>query len=157
MSAARRGEPEAREYRNAKAGRDYHIGQDFEAGIVLRGTEVKAVRGGRINLADSFCRVEKGELFAYHIHISEYAFGNVNNHAPLRPRKLLLNRREIDKIQRGIEAGGEVCVPLRLYFKQGLVKLQIALCTGKKQFDKREDLKRRSEERDIAQALKARR
>jgi SsrA-binding protein len=157
MSAAHGGGTAPKEFRNAKAGRDYHIGQRFEAGIVLRGTEVKAIRGGRINLADSFCRVERGEVFAYHLHISEYAFGNINNHVPLRPRKLLLGRREIEKVRVAIEAGGEALIPLRLYFKQGLVKLEVALCLGKKQFDKREDLKRRAQQRDIDQAMKVRR
>jgi SsrA-binding protein len=154
---AARGKADApREFRNTKAGRDFHLNERFEAGLVLRGTEVKAIRAGQINLADSFCRVEKGEVFAYHIHISEYSFGNQNNHLPLRPRKLLLNRREIEKVRMALEAGGQSLVPVRLYFKEALVKVEVALATGKKEFDKRDAVKKRESDREIARTLRPR-
>lgn len=145
------------EFRNAKVRRDFIIGDRFEAGIVLRGTEVKSIRNGRVQLSDSFCRIEKGEVYVYNLHIDEYAFGNINNHPPLRPRKLLLKTREIAKIRHQMEAGGRAFIPLRIYFKQGLIKLELALCTGKKLFDKREDLKKRAALREVEKAMKFRR
>lgn len=135
--------------RNAKAGRDYELGQRYEAGIVLAGTEVKAIRAGKAQLADAFGRIDRGEVFLYNLHISEYAYGNINNHLPKRPRKLLLKAREIRKIQQELEAGGKALVPLRLYFKQALVKVELALGVGKKLFDKRATLEKRDQERDI--------
>lgn len=152
--AAKKKADAPREFRNPKAARDYHLGDRFEAGVVLRGTEVKSIRGGLVNLADSFCKVEKGEVFAYHIHISEYAFGNRTNHLPLRPRKLLLKSREIEKIRMALDAGGESLIPVRLYFKEALVKLEVALSTGKKDFDKRADIKTRDSKREIARTLR---
>lgn len=143
--------------RNAKAGRDYELGQRFEAGIVLTGTEVKSIRAGLAQLADAFGRYEKGEVFLYNLHIAEYAFGNINNHAPKRPRKLLLNRREIRKIQQELEAGGKALVPVRLYFKQALVKVELALGTGKKLYDKRADVRKREQLREVERALRPRR
>lgn len=139
--------------RNAKAGRDFHLGERFEAGIVLAGTEVKSIRAGKAQLADAFGRWEKGEVFLYNLHIAEYTFGNINNHVPKRARKLLLNRREIRKIQLETEAGGKVLVPVRLYFKGALVKVELALGAGKKLFDKREDVRRRDQMRDIERAM----
>lgn len=143
--------------RNAKAGRDYELGERFEAGIVLAGTEVKAIRAGKAQLADAFGRIEKGEMFLYNLHISEYDYGNINNHLPKRPRKLLLKAREIRKIQQEIEAGGKALVPLRLYFKQALVKVELALGVGKKLYDKRATLMKRDQERDIDRAMNRRR
>ncbi len=145
------------EVRNAKAGRDFDLGDRYEAGIVLTGTEVKSIRAGRAQLADAFGRIERGEAYLYNLHISEYAFGNLNNHLPKRPRKLLLKAREIRKIQQAIDAGGKTFVPLRLYFKQSLVKVELALGTGKKIYDKREDLKKRAMERDIDREVNRRR
>lgn len=143
--------------RNAKAGRDYALGERYEAGIVLRGTEVKSIRAGKVQMADSFGRIEKGEVFLYNLHISEYDFGNINNHVPKRARKLLLKQREIAKIREAIEAGGKSLVPVRLYFKDALVKVELAIGTGKKDYDKREDLKKRDTQREIARVLNARR
>jgi SsrA-binding protein len=143
--------------RNAKAGRDYHLGDRFEAGIVLTGTEVKSIRHGKAQLADAFGRIEKSEMYLYNLHISEYAFGNINNHMPKRPRKLLLKRREIDKIRLKIEAGGMALVPVRVYFKSALVKVELALGVGKKQHDKREDLKKRVELREADREMRHRR
>lgn len=157
MSAsAKRTRPQA-DIRNAKAGRDYHLGDRYEAGIVLAGTEVKSIRAGKAQLADAFGRCERGEVFLYNLHIAEYDFGNIYNHVPKRPRKLLLKAREIRKIQQEIEAGGKSLVPVRLYFKGSLVKVELALGTGKKLFDKREDLKRRVELREAERALRSRR
>lgn len=143
--------------RNAKAGRDFALGERYEAGIVLRGTEVKSIRAGKAQLADAFGRIEKGEVFLYNLHISEYEFGNINNHLPKRARKLLLKQREIRKIKEAIEAGGKALVPVRLYFKQALVKVELAIGTGKKEFDKRDDLKKRESDREVARVMNARR
>lgn len=143
--------------RNAKAGRDYALGERYEAGIVLRGTEVKSVRAGKVQMADAFGRIERGEAFLYNLHIAEYEFGNINNHTPKRARKLLLKEREITKIREAIEAGGKALVPVRLYFKGALVKVELAIGTGKKDYDKREDLKKRDTDREIARVMNARR
>lgn len=143
--------------RNAKAGRDFALGERYEAGIVLRGTEVKSIRAGKAQMADAFGRIEKGEVFLYNLHISEYEFGNINNHVPKRARKLLLKQREIGKIREAIESGGKTLVPVRLYFKQALVKVELAIGTGKKDYDKREDLKKRESDREVARMINARR
>jgi SsrA-binding protein len=144
------------EIRNAKAARDYALGERFEAGIVLTGTEVKSIRAGRAQMADAFGRCEKGEAFLYNLHISEYEFGNINNHVPKRARKLLLKLREIRKIQQELDAGGKALVPVRLYFKGSLVKVELALGTGKQLYDKREDLRKRAEMREVERAMRRR-
>lgn len=153
---AHKARPQA-DIRNAKAGRDYEIGERYEAGIVLTGTEVKSIRAGKAQLADAFGRIDRGEIYLHNLHIAEYDFGNINNHLPKRPRKLLLKAREIRKIQREIEAGGKALVPLRLYFKQALVKVELALGVGKKNYDKREDLKKRAVDREVDRAMQQRR
>lgn len=145
------------EIRNSKALRDYSVDEKFEAGIQLRGTEVKSIRAGKAQINDAFARVEKGEVWLHNAHIEQYAFGNIHNHDAKRIRKLLLHRRHIDKIQHALEAGGRALVPLRMYFKDALVKVEVALCTGKKLFDRREDLKKRVQTREIEQELKNRR
>jgi SsrA-binding protein len=145
------------ELRNAKAGRDYDLGERYEAGIVLTGTEVKSIRAGKAQLADAFGRIERGEAFLYNLHIAEYDFGNLNNHLPKRPRKLLLKAREIRKIQQETDTGGKALVPTRIYFKQALVKVELALGKGKKSYDKREDLKARAVERDVEREMQRRR
>lgn len=144
-----------KEIRNAKAFRDYAIEDRFEAGIVLTGTEVKSIRAGRAQITDAFGRLEKGELFLYHMHISEYSFGNVHNHNPYRPRKLLLNKRELNKIAVATETGGAAIVPIRVYLKHGLVKVEIGLGKGRKLYDKRDDLKKKAHELEMKRALKA--
>lgn len=144
------------EVRNAKAGRDYFIQDRFEAGIALHGTEVKSIRSGHAQISDAFARVEKGEVWLLNAHIDPYEYGSTNNHDARRQRKLLLNRSEIRKISQALEAGGRVLVPLRMYFKDALVKVEVALGTGKKQFDKREDLKKRAELRDRERAVRTR-
>ena len=146
------------EIRNAKALRDYSVDERFEAGIQLRGTEVKSIRAGKAQINDAFARIEKGEAWLHNAHIEQYAFGNIYNHDAKRIRKLLLHRRTIDKIKAALDTGaGRALVPLRMYFKEALVKVEMALCTGKKQHDRREDLKKRAHLREVDQALKARR
>ncbi len=145
------------EIRNSKVFRDYTVGERFEAGLQLRGTEVKSIRAGRAQINDAFGRFEKGELWLYGAHIEEYAFGNRFNHDARRVRKLLLHRHQIRKIGQALEAGGQALIPLRLYFKEALVKVEVALCTGKKLFDKREDLKKKAETLEMKKAFKYRR
>ena len=146
------------EIRNSKALRDYTVDEKFEAGLQLRGTEVKSIRAGRAQINDAFGRIEKGEAWLYNAHIEAYAFGNIYNHDAKRIRKLLLHRRHIDKIKAALDTGaGRALVPLRMYFKEALVKDEVALCTGKKTHDRREDLKKRVAQREVDQAMKARR
>lgn len=145
------------EIRNAKALRDYFVEEKFEAGIALRGTEVKAIRAGKAQINDAFARYEKGELWLYNMHIQEYAWGNLFNHDPRRKRKLLLHGHQIRKIGMALDAGGRTLIPLRMYFKEALVKVEVALCTGKQLFDKREDLKHRAAMLEARKLLKARR
>jgi len=145
------------EIRNSKALRDYFVDEKFEAGIQLRGTEVKSIRAGKAQINDAFARVEKGEVWLHNAHIEQYAFGSIYNHDAKRIRKLLLHRRHIDKIQHALEAGGSrALVPLRMYFKDALVKVEVALATGKKLYDQREDLKKKAELREVDQAMKHR-
>ncbi|HRE79895.1 MAG TPA: SsrA-binding protein SmpB [Opitutaceae bacterium] len=125
------------EVRNSKALRDYTVDERFEAGVQLRGTEVKSIRAGRAQINDAFGRFEKGELWMHGAHIEEYAFGNRFNHDARRVRKLLLHRNQIRKISVALAAGGQALIPLRMYFKEALVKVEVALCTGKKLYDKR--------------------
>jgi len=145
------------EVRNSKARRDFLIQEHFEAGIQLRGTEVKSIRAGRAQISDAFARVEKGEIWLHNAHIEQYAFGNIHNHEARRIRKLLLHRNDIDKIAHALEAGGRSLVPLRMYFKGALVKVEVALGAGKKHFDKREDLRKKAEMREVDQAVKFKR
>jgi SsrA-binding protein len=148
--------PRYAEVRNAKALRDYFVEEKFEAGLALHGTEVKAIREGRAQINDAFARFEKGELWLYNAHIQEYSFGNRFNHEPRRKRKLLLHKHQIRKIAMALEAGGKALVPLRMYFVVALVKIEVALCIGKQLYDKREDIKRRTELMEARKALKFR-
>jgi len=158
MAAAKKDKVRFTEIRNSKALRDYTVDERFEAGIQLRGTEVKSIRAGKAQINDAFARIEKGEVWLYNAHIEQYAFGNINNHDAKRIRKLLLHRRGIDKIRVALETGGgRALVPLRMYFKEALVKVELALCTGKKLHDRRDDLKKRVQLREVDQAMKARR
>jgi len=138
---------------NRSAFRDYAIFDKFEAGIALTGTEVKSLRMGRASLSGSFVKVDRGEAFVINMHIPEYEYGSVYNHEPTRKRKLLLHRREIDKITGALTRKGFSIVPLRLYFKDGLVKLEIVLAKGKKKYDKRADLKKKQIEREMRRAV----
>lgn len=145
------------EMRNSKARHNYFIGDTFEAGIKLQGTEVKSIRNGKAQISEAFCRIDSdGVPTLYHAYIDEYQYGTDANHNPTRPRKLLLKQREIDKIRREMEAGGQALLPLRLYFKQALVKCEIALCKGKKLYDKRETVKRQTQEREARRAMSLR-
>jgi len=141
---------------NKKAYHDFFIEEKFEAGMVLTGTEVKSLRMGRANLNDSFAQVRSGEAFLNNLHISPYEFGNRENHDPDRMRKLLLHKKEIAKLFSKIREQGYTLIPLRLYFKNGMVKAELGLAKGKKLYDKREDLKQKDHKREIAQALKGR-
>ncbi|HVT72297.1 MAG TPA: SsrA-binding protein SmpB [Lacunisphaera sp.] len=145
------------EQRNPKALRDYFVHDKFEAGIKLVGTEVKAIRAGKAQLADAFARVEKGGVWLYGAYIQEYSHGGPFQHDPRRVRQLLLHDNEIRKLRQAVETGGKSIVALRLYFKQALVKVEIATATGKKQFDKRADLKKRELQMEARKAYKFRR
>jgi SsrA-binding protein len=142
---------------NAKARRDYHILETFEAGIVLRGTEVKALRAGKGQIADAFARVEDNEVFLYNAHIEEYSHGNLQNHQPKAVRKLLLHKNEIRKLFSLASVKGNALIPLAMYWKNGKVKVSIGVGKGKAQFDKREDLKRRDADRELKRAQMHRR
>src|SRR5215471_5725288 len=142
---------------NPKARRDYHILETFEAGIVLRGTEVKALRAGKGQISDAFARVEGQQVFLYNAHIDEYAQGNLQNHEPKATRKLLLHKSEIRKLFELASVKGNALVPLSFYWKNGKVKVALAVGKGKQQFDKREDLKRRDADRELKQATMRRR
>ena len=142
---------------NRKAFHDYHILDTFEAGIVLVGTEVKAIREGRVNLRDSYGRVEAGEVFVYNIHISPYSHRGYADHEPTRRRKLLLHKSEIRKLVGKTVERGMTLVPVRMHFKNGRVKLAIALAKGKRTYDKRERIRRRETERETRAAIKERR
>jgi len=145
------------EMRNSKALRDYFVHDKFEAGIKLVGTEVKSIRAGKAQITDAFARLEKGGVWLYGAYIEEYSHGGLSQHAPRRVRQLLLNAHEIRKLQQAVETGGKALVALRMYFKQALVKVEIATATGKKQFDKREDIKKREQNLEARKALKHRR
>jgi len=139
---------------NRKAFHDYFVLQKFEAGIALTGTEVKSLREGRVNLKDSYVDINRGEAYLTGAHISPYSHGNRENHDPERKRKLLLHRREIDRLQGQVVEKGLTVVPLRLYFKHGRVKIEIAVVRGKKLYDKRETEKRREMDREAEAAMK---
>src|SRR2546425_209060 len=137
---------------NSKARRDYHILETFEAGIVLYGTEVKSLRAGKGQIRDAFARVEKDEVWLYNAHIDEYSHGNLQNHVPKAPRKLLLHKSEIRKLHEHASVKGNALVPLSFYWKNGKVKVALGVGKGKQQYDKREDLKRKESDRELKKA-----
>lgn len=137
---------------NPKARRDYHILDTFEAGIVLHGTEVKALRAGKGQISDAFARVEKDEVWLYNAHIDEYSFGNRENHQPKAPRKLLLHKSEIRKLFGLASIKGNALFPLSFYWKNGKVKVALVVGKGKLEFDKREDIKKRDSDREMKRA-----
>ncbi|HEX3625596.1 MAG TPA: SsrA-binding protein SmpB [Verrucomicrobiae bacterium] len=137
---------------NHKGRRDYHILETFEAGIVLHGTEVKALRAGKGQITDAFARVEKEAAWLYNAHIDEYSHGNLQNHEPKAPRKLLLHKAEIRKLFELASVKGNALIPLSFYWKNGKVKVALAVAKGKQQFDKREDLKKREADREVKRA-----
>lgn len=143
--------------RNRRAAHDYSLGEEWEAGLVLQGTEVKSLRAGKASLVDAFAQVDdRGEVWLYNLHIPEYAFGTWRNHDVMRKRKLLLNKREIAKLARESGDPGKTVVPLELYFKDGYAKVRIAVGTGKKQWDKRQSIKERDAQREAQRALASR-
>ena len=142
---------------NRKARHDYEILETMEAGIALLGSEVKALRAGKASLGDGYARIDADEVFLHNVHISQYGAASHYNHDPLRPRKLLLHRREIHRLIGHTEQRGLTLVPLRLYFKRGRAKVELALVRGKRDYDRRHDMARRDAERAIDRALGARR
>ena len=141
---------------NRKAFHDYHVLESWEAGVALLGSEVKAIREGRVNLRDSFARIERGEMWLLNVHISPYSHTDYAGHAEKRERKLLLHRHELNKLAGQVREKGLTVVPLQMYFKKGRVKVQIALVKGKQAHDKRETIRRREIDRETRAAVKAR-
>lgn len=141
---------------NRKAFHDYYIEDRVEAGIILTGTEIKSIRNGRVNLKDSYARLDNGEVWVHQMHISPYEQGNRFNHDPLRPRKLLLHRSEINKLIGKIQQQGLTLVPIKIYLKKGMAKVELAVGQGKKNYDKRQALAEREGKRDIERALRDR-
>lgn len=139
---------------NRKAYHDYFIEEKYEAGIELFGTEVKSIRAGNVNLKDSFCTVKDGQLFAHGMHISPYEKGNIFNRDPMRPKRLLMHRREIAKLQARVQQDGLTLVPLSLYLKDSLVKVELGLARGKKLYDKRDAAAQRDADREIDRTMK---
>ncbi len=140
---------------NRKAYHDYHILETMEAGIQLVGTEVKSIRGGNMNLKDSYVSFHDGEVYVYNMHVSPYEQGNIFNKDPMRPRKLLMHRGEILKLHQKCKQDGLTLIPISVYFNHGLIKLELALAKGKKLYDKREDIASRDAERDMERAFKS--
>lgn len=139
---------------NKKAFHEYFVDEVFEAGLALQGTEVKSVRLGQVSIKESYCRIRNGEIFVENMNISPYEQGNRENHDPLRSKKLLLKRYEIDKLTKKVEEKGLALVPTRLYFKDRRAKLEIGVCRGKKLYDKRETLKRKQADREASRAMR---
>ena len=142
--------------KNKKAGHDYFIDDSYEAGIELFGTEVKSIRAGQVNLKDSWCDIKNGEIFVNGMHISPYEKGNIFNRDPDRSRRLLMHRREINKLYGLVQQQGIALIPLEMYFSDSRVKVKIGLCRGKKLYDKRDDMAKRAAQRDIERSLKER-
>ncbi len=142
---------------NRKARHDYFILDEYEAGMVLLGTEVKSLRLGRANLKDSYAKARGGELFLYNMHIGAYPFAAYGNHDPLRPRKLLLHKREIKRLVGKVKEKGQTLVPLQVYFKDGKAKVVLALAKGKRRYDKRDAIREREEKRELDRARRERR
>ena len=141
---------------NKKAYHDYFIEETYEAGIVLQGTEIKSIRASRLNLKDAHARIQNGEVYLYNMHVSPYEQGNRYNHDPLRTRKLLLHKREISKLIGITKETGYTLVPLKVYLKNGFAKVLLGVGKGKKQYDKREDLKKKEAKRDMERAFRDR-
>ena len=142
---------------NRRARHDYFVEETWEAGIELRGTEVKSIRMGRCNLKDCYAQVKDGELFILGMHISPYENGSFSNTDPLRPKRLLMHKAEIRKLQQAVMQQGLALIPLNVYLKDGRVKIEIAICRGKKNYDKRDDIAKRDAEREMERHMKARR
>lgn len=141
---------------NRAAYHNYHILETYEAGIQLQGTEVKSARGGSVNLKEGYVTIDKGELWLLNIHISPYSHGNRENHDPIRARRLLMHKREIERLQSKIQEKGLTLVPTKFYFKNGFIKCEVAVARGKKLYDKRETEARKDQEREVRVAMKQR-
>ena len=139
---------------NKKAYHEYFVDEVFEAGLALQGTEVKSIRMGQVSIKESYCRIRNGEVFVDNMNISPYEQGNRENHDPLRSRKLLLNRYEIDKLIKEVDEKGLTLIPTKIYFKDSRAKLEIGVCRGKKLYDKRETLKRKQADREASRAMR---
>jgi SsrA-binding protein len=139
---------------NKKAYHEYFVDEVFEAGLALQGTEVKSIRMGQVSIKEAYCRIRNGEVFVDNMNISPYEQGNRENHEPLRSRKLLLNRYEIDKLIKKVDEKGLTLVPTKIYFKDSRAKLEIGVCRGKKLYDKRETLKRKQADREASRAVR---
>lgn len=142
------------EIQNRKAKFDYEILETYETGIVLTGTEIKSIRLGKVNLKDSYCIIKNGEMFILNMHISAYDFGNIFNHEETRTRKLLLHKKEILKLKSSLDLNGLTIIPLKLYFKKSKVKILIGVAKGKHNYDKRETIKKRDQERELKKEIK---
>lgn len=158
-SKAKKGDVDGRKLvcRNRRAWHEYEILETVEAGMILAGTEVKSLREGRVNLKDSYAKVEGDEVFLVDAHISPYSHGNIMNHDPLRPRKLLLHKKEIRRLGGKVSERGLTLIPLEIYFKEGRAKVELGLARGKRLYDKRAAIKKRDERRETQRELKARR
>ena len=155
-SKGKKGKPQKGQFvvaTNRKARHDYHIIDTYECGVVLVGTEVKSLREGKASLVDAYATIDEGEVWLRGLHIPEYSMGHWTNHSPRRTRKLLLHRREIDSLMGKVRDGNNTLVPLQLYFVAGKLKVELALARGKQEYDKRQDIKRRTEEREATRAL----
>lgn len=139
---------------NRKARHDYFVEDSFEAGLVLHGTEVKSMRQGRVNLKESYCAVKEREMFVFGMHISPYEQGNIYNRDPMRPKKLLMHRAQIIKLGSMVQKQGYALIPLKIYLKDGRMKMELGLCKGKKLHDKRDDAAARTAQRDMERAMK---
>ena len=153
MAAANKDLP--RVAQNKKAYHDYFVLETYEAGIALYGTEVKSIRKGRVNLKDSWCNIVNGEIFANGMHISPYEQGNIFNRDPMRPKKLLMHKREINRLYAEVKQQGLTLIPLSIYFLNGRAKLEVGLCKGKKNYDKREAQALKDAKRDMERGMKA--
>lgn len=142
--------------KNKKASHDYHLSETYKAGIVLKGTEVKSLREGKANLKESYASIEGREVYLYNCHISPYSHGTDANHEPLRTKKLLFHKKEIKKLTGKIKEKGLTLIPLKLYFSNGIAKIEMALAKGKKLYDKREDMKMKDAKKEIERAFKNR-
>ncbi|MEX2442246.1 MAG: SsrA-binding protein SmpB [Alkalispirochaeta sp.] len=142
--------------RNRRAFHEYTVEEKIEVGIVLEGTEVKSMRGGKFSFSDAYGRVRNGDLWLIGLHIAEYTHGNLFNHDPIRDRKLLAHNTEIDRMRRRVEERGFTLIPLEFYLKQGLIKLEMGICKGKHLYDKRESLKKKQQKRDMDREMRGR-
>ena len=154
MRMSEKGKGKSSLARNRRAFHEYLVEERIECGIELRGTEVKSMRSRHFSFSDSYARVRNGQLYLIGLHINEYTHGNIHNHDPDRDRKLLVHRAEIDKLRRRVDEKGLTLIPLEIYLKEGLIKIELGICKGKKLYDKRDDLKRKDQERDTQREMR---